>query len=230
MTDFDTLTSELPPRVTGFTIPSRMRPLGMRVLVVAAIGAVALGASAFALASAGPGDGQGPRLGRIQHFVAMALDSVGATSAQEAKIHDIIAANLADAGPDPKLREQALALLRAPTVDAAAAEKLRTDIVAHFDARSKAMTTTILAVAAELTPEQRGKLVGRFEMMGATARWAARGMGGGRWSAMGPTLRRRIDGRPGGAVTTSQHVDGFARAPSTTLRSVPRGSSATACT
>ena len=175
MKEFDTLTSELPPREPGFTIPSRMRPLGMRVLVVAAIGAVALCASAFALASAGPGDGPSPRLGRIQHFVQMALDSVGATSAQEAKVHDIIAANLSDAGLDPKLHEQALALLRAPTVDAAAAEKLRTEIVAHFDARSKAVMTTILAVAAELTPEQRGKLVDRFETM------AQHGPMGGAW-------------------------------------------------
>ena len=37
------------------------------------------------------------------------------------------------------------------------------------------MTTTILAVAAELTPEQRGKLVDRFETM------AHHGPMGGAW-------------------------------------------------
>ena len=165
MKDFDTLrlSSEFPPEEPGFKVPSRLRPLGMRMMVVVVVGAVALCAGGFALATAGPGDQHGPHLARIQHFVRDALDSVGATAAQEAKVHDIIAANLDSVRPDPKVREEALALLRAPTVDPAEAEKLRAQIVANFDARSKAIEAAMLQIAAELTPEQRGKLVDRFE-------------------------------------------------------------------
>ncbi len=165
MKDFDTLrlSSELPPANPRFRVPSALRPLGMRMMVVVVVGAVALCAGGLALATGGPGDQHGPHLARIQHFVAAALDSVGATAAQEAKVHDIIAANLDSVRPDPQLREQALALLRAPAVDPAEAEKLRAQIVANFDAKSKAIEAAILQIAAELTPEQRGKLVDRFE-------------------------------------------------------------------
>ena len=138
----------------------------MRMMVVVLIGSVVLCAGGLALAAADwgpPGGRHGPALARIQYFARAALDSVGATSAQEAKVHDIIAANFANVGPDAKVREQALALLRAPTIDPAAAEKVRVEIVANFDARSKAIEATVLEIAAELTPEQRVKLVDRFE-------------------------------------------------------------------
>jgi periplasmic protein CpxP/Spy len=156
MTDFEKLPTFEP------------RALRARMMVVVVIGAIALCAGGVALAAAGWGqpDRHGPHLARIQSFVRAALDSVGATSAQEAKAHDIIATNLANVGPDPKVREQALALLSAPAVDPAAADKLRAEIVANFDARSKMIEATVLEIAAELTPEQRVKLVERAH------RWA----------------------------------------------------------
>ncbi len=86
-------------------------------------GVLALGVGGFALAE-GMGHGgwdRGVRMAFLQHGVARALDSVGATSDQEAKVHDIIAAKLTEIAPDPKeheaMRKQALELLGAPTID-----------------------------------------------------------------------------------------------------------------
>jgi hypothetical protein len=85
-------------------------------------GSLALGAGSLAAAaqetSRSTGN-PGMRLAFAQHALAFLLDSVGATAAQEAKAHDIVAANLADIAPDPKEREafrkQALDLLGAPS-------------------------------------------------------------------------------------------------------------------
>jgi protein CpxP len=147
------------------------------VIVGTLTGGIAIGAGGLALAAA-PGHfgwPHGPRLERIQRFVAGALDSVGATAAQEAKVHDIIAASFADIAPDPKERDavhkQVLDLLRAPTVDRAAAEKLRVDEVARFDAKSKKIVSAVLDAADQLTPEQRGKLADHLEELAKRGPW-----------------------------------------------------------
>jgi protein CpxP len=112
---------------------------------------------------------QSARLALVQRIVSHALDSVGATAAQEAKAHDIIAANFADIAPNPKeheaLRKQALDLLSAPTIDRAAVEKLRADAVASFDAKSKKLISGVLDIADQLTPAQRAELAARIEQM-----------------------------------------------------------------
>ena len=75
------------------------------------------------------------RLAFVQRMVEHALDGVGASSEQEAKIHDIVAARFAELGPDPEarsaMRKQALDLLGQPTIDRAAVEKMRLDAVAN---------------------------------------------------------------------------------------------------
>lgn len=167
MTDFERMPRSEPPlRRRGPLFAPAQRPFGARTMVVAVIGAVALSAGGVALAAGGwgqMGGRHGPPLARIQSFARIALDSVGATAAQEAKVHDIIATNLKDVGPDPKMREEAFALLSAPAVDPAAADKLRAEIVANFDAKSKMIEATLLEIAGELTPEQRAKLINRFQ-------------------------------------------------------------------
>ena len=133
-------------------------------------GSLALGAGSLAAAaqetSRSTGN-PGMRLAFAQHALAFLLDSVGATAAQEAKAHDIVAANLADIAPDPKEREafrkQALDLLGAPSVDRAAVEKLRAEVVASFDAKSKKAVDAVLDIADELTPAQRAAAVARIE-------------------------------------------------------------------
>ena len=148
---------------------------------------VALGAGGLAAAAIGGGHfggWHGPRLERIQAFAKRALDGVGATSDQEAKIHDIVASTFGDLVPEPgtrgELRKQAIELLKAPTVDKAAVEKFRADRVAEFDAKSKRFATAVLDIAAVLTPEQRVKLAERAEA------WRGKGPGHG-WRRPGMT-------------------------------------------
>jgi protein CpxP len=154
-----------------------------RVLTMAGVLAcgVALGATGLA-AAAGIDQmrmGQGGRLAFIQIAVAHALDSVGATSEQEAKIHDIIAARFPEVAPKPEdrqaLRKQALDLLAAPTIDRGAVERLRADAVATFDAKSKAFVGGILDIADQLNPQQRAQLAAYLADMG---RHGPPGMGG----------------------------------------------------
>ena len=137
-------------------------------------GGVALGAGGLAAVAAGAGMDsmawrQGAHLTFVQRAVARALDSVGASAAQEAKVHDIIAAKFAEIAPNPddhdKLRKQALDLLAAPTIDRAAVEHLRVDAVTMFDAKSKALVGGLLDVADQLTPAQRAQLAAEVAAM-----------------------------------------------------------------
>lgn len=163
-------------------VPAKRWPRALMLGGVMAAG-IALGASGLAAAAMMGGGGwhHGPRLERIQNFVRMSLDSVAATSDQEAKVHDIVATAFTDLAPKPEdrmaMRKQAIDLLRAPTIDKAAIEKLRSDFVARTDAKSKRFTEAVLAIADVLTPDQRAKLADRAQM------WAERGpmMGGHRW-------------------------------------------------
>ena len=151
------------------SVPARRWP---RVLVLggAMAAGIALGAGGLAAAAVMGGGGwhHGPRLERIQNFVRMSLDSVAATSEQEAKVHDIVAAAYTDLAPKPEdraaFRKQAIDLLRAPTIDKAAVEKLRSDFVARTDAKSKRFVEAVLATADVLTPEQRAKLADRADL------------------------------------------------------------------
>ena len=138
------------------------------------VGGFALGAVTLASAGGMPWHGNhwgghwgGPRIGMIQHVVHGALENVGATTAQEDKIHDILAATYTDLDRDKagheQFRKQVLDLMRAPTIDRAAVEKLRSDRVAAFDAKSKTIVNAVLDAAGQLTPEQRGKLVQQAE-------------------------------------------------------------------
>jgi Spy/CpxP family protein refolding chaperone len=159
---------------------------------------VALGVGGFAAAAAGMdhmGWREGARLAFVQTVVARALDSVGASAAQEAKVHDIIAARFAEIAPKPDdheaLRKQALDLLAAPTIDRDAVERLRADAVTIFDAKSKAFVGGLLDIADQLTPPQRAQLAAELADM------ARRGQMMGRWE--GPHDR---DGRADGAPDT----------------------------
>jgi protein CpxP len=133
---------------------------------------LALGAGSLALAAGEldhAGWGGGMRLAFAQGAATRALDSIGATSQQEAKIHDIIATKFADMAPDPvkrdAFRKQASELLGAPTIDRAAVEKLRMDVVAAVDAKSKEVVEGILEIADQLNPDQRKQLLARLETM-----------------------------------------------------------------
>lgn len=111
---------------------------------------------------AGPGMG-GPGLpfldGRhLDHL----LDEVDATDAQRTQIRQIAQDAMADLKADRQtardLHAQVMGVLTAPQVDAAAAEKLRQQMLAQHDRSSKRITQALVDVAKVLTPQQRAVL------------------------------------------------------------------------
>jgi periplasmic protein CpxP/Spy len=156
------------PSASGVAPTRRLWPHALLLSGAVAAG-MALGAAGLAGAAV-MGDHmgwhhRGPNLGRIQNFVRMALDSVAATSDQEAKVHDIVASAFTDLAPKPEDRaafaKQAVDLLSGPTIDKAAVERLRGDYVSRQDARSKRFVDALMQAADVLTPDQRTKLADR---------------------------------------------------------------------
>jgi protein CpxP len=88
---------------------------------------------------------------------------IDATTEQQDELRAIVSAAVNDLQP---LHEQARAahqqahdlLLKQPTVDRAALEKVRSDQIALWDTASKRITQAIADAAEVLTPEQRQKL------------------------------------------------------------------------
>jgi Spy/CpxP family protein refolding chaperone len=158
--------------------PRRARWGRTAILGATLVAGVAVGAGGLAAAVAGQGGWHGgPPLGRIQAMVERAFDSVGATSDQEARAHDLVAATFKDLEPlrgrREALRNEVLSLLKAPTIDRAAAEKLRAQHVAELDTASKRLVSALADLADILTPEQRSKLADNAR------EWHERGRHGG---------------------------------------------------
>lgn len=143
-------------------------------------GGFALGAASIATAHGDMGGGMmdgwhhhhhGQRVGMIQRMVHGALDNVGATTAQEDKVHDILAKASTDLDKtdseqgDEKggMKKKVLELMKAPTLDRAAFDKLRADKIAEMDAKSKTIENALFEAASQLSPEQRTKLVANME-------------------------------------------------------------------
>ena len=144
-------------------------------------GGFALGAASLAAAHGDMTDGggmggwhhhhHGPQVGMIQRRVHGALDNVGATTAQEDKVHDIIAKASTDLDKDASeqgddkgsMKQKVLDLMKAPTLDRAAFDKLRADKIAEMDAKSKTIENALFEAASQLSPEQRAKLVANVE-------------------------------------------------------------------
>ena len=172
------------------------RPILVGGALLAFVAAGAGGAAFGAIATDDAHGHGGWRLAPLQRMIRSALDGVGATTGQEDRIHDIVATGSMN-GPEDRqaTRLKMLDLLRAPTIDRFAIEKLRQDRVARYDARSKAMVGMILDAADQLTPEQRAKLGDR-----AVALMMRRGPqddGGPDGRPMGRGWRDRSGDRPG---------------------------------
>jgi periplasmic protein CpxP/Spy len=90
------------------------------------------------------------------------LDRVDATEAQRKQIDTI--ANTARTDLQKlheqaqSLRQQSLDVLAQPKIDAAAAEKLRQQMLAQHDAATKRMLAAMVDISQVLTPEQRAKV------------------------------------------------------------------------
>ncbi len=162
------------------TFLSRLRRAPVRHGLIAAAlvaGGMVVGAGGLAVAAAGGdmgggmgwhhGHHRGERTGMIQRRVRGALDNVGATTAQEDKVHDIIAGAATELGKNDgdrgAMRKQVLELMKAATLDRAAFEKVRAQKIADMDAKSKVVSNALFDAASQLSPEQRTKLVDNFE-------------------------------------------------------------------
>lgn len=93
------------------------------------------------------------------HGISRMLEQVEATPEQRAQIEQITAAARADRAGEREaaqaLRAQSLQLLAQPTVDAAALESLRQQMLAQHDRNSQRQMQLMLDVSQVLTPEQR---------------------------------------------------------------------------
>lgn len=95
------------------------------------------------------------------------LDDIKASEAQRTQIGKIQGSAREDIAKlheqHAKLREQTLQLLTAPTVDTAAVEKVRQQMLQQHDAISKRMLTAMVDSSKVLTPEQRATLAGKLK-------------------------------------------------------------------
>lgn len=104
---------------------------------------------------------------RVERVVDRMLDRVNGTEAQRAQIKQIAAQAAADLKTlresGRALREQSLAVWTAPTVDAAAAESIRQQMLTQHDAVSRRVLQAMLDVSRVLTPEQRVKIADQMK-------------------------------------------------------------------
>ena len=157
--------------------PQKVSSYPMRVLAygVLLIAAAIVAVNARAQGMEGPG-GHGPGHGMMmfggspEHLgrgVDHMLDGLGATDAQRTQIKQIATAAATDLkaqrGAGRALHDKGMQIFAAPTVDAAAAESVRQQMLAQHDQASKRMLQAMLDVSNVLTPEQRAKMAARMK-------------------------------------------------------------------
>ena len=145
------------------------KTLRRRLLAAGLTLALAAGAANAAWAQGGPG-GPDAMLGDPAHIGRMAdhlLKGLDVSEAQRTQVRQIAQAAAADMKPQQEarraLRDKSLQLMAAPTLDAAAAEALRQQMLAQHDAASKRMLQAMLDIGRVLTPEQRVALADRMK-------------------------------------------------------------------
>jgi len=162
------LTAAAAPRPV-FSFAARFAAAG--VFAIAAAGA-AIDAHAQGMGGHGQGPGPGMMMfgGSPEHVgrgVDRMLDGLGVSDAQRAQIKQIVVAAATDLKAQREagraLHEQGMQIFAAPTVDAAAAETLRQQMLAQHDQASKRMLQAMLDVSKVLTPQQRAKMAERMK-------------------------------------------------------------------
>jgi len=146
----------------------------MLSMLVAISATVAMSAWAEPMGHGPRGGGSGMMFGgspeRVARGVDRMLDGLNATDAQRTQIKQIAQAAATDLKAQREatraLREKSREIFAAPTVDAAAAESVRQQLVVKHDENSRRMLQAMLDVSRVLTPEQRAKLAERMKMRG----------------------------------------------------------------
>ena len=165
--------------VTTAAMPQQSPSRAMRFMVASVLVVAAAGASVnvHAQGMGGPGGhGHGPGGGmtmfggspeHVGRGVDRLLDGLGATDVQRAQIKQIGMAAASDLKAQHEsgraLREKGVQIFAAPTVDAAAAESLRQQMLAQHDQASKRTLQAMLDVSKVLTPEQRATMAARMQ-------------------------------------------------------------------
>lgn len=159
--------------------PARKRIApGMKALVLGLLvaGSATVGLTAWADAGPGAGMGMGGMMGggpteHMARGIDRMLDGLNVSDAQRAQVKQIVQAAAADMKTQHDagraLRDKAVQIFAAPTVDAAAAESLRQQMSTQHDQASRRMLQAMLDVSKVLTPEQRAKAGERMKLMGA---------------------------------------------------------------
>jgi periplasmic protein CpxP/Spy len=139
----------------------------LATLAVAIVVALAAGLGPAAMAQPldmAPGQHHG--MGHGGKHVEHMLEAVNATPEQRAQVKQIMDAAHNDLKAQREagqaLRQQSMALLAQPTIDARAVEAVRQQMLAQHDASSKRMSQALVDAANVLTPTQRKTLA---EMM-----------------------------------------------------------------
>ncbi|HEX2542089.1 MAG TPA: Spy/CpxP family protein refolding chaperone [Caldimonas sp.] len=103
--------------------------------------------------------GSPERMGRM---IDRLLDGLNATDAQRAQIKQIAAAAATDlraqAQAGRAIRERGMLAFTSPSVDAAAAERARQEMLQHQDQMSRRASQAMLEAARVLTPDQRARI------------------------------------------------------------------------
>ena len=119
----------------------------------------------------GPGMMFGGSPERMDRMVDRMLDGLSATDAQRSQIQQIARKAAADLKAQREaargLHERGLQIFTAPSVDPAAAEALRQQMLAQHDQASRTMMQAMLDIGQVLTPEQRAKIGERMKARAA---------------------------------------------------------------
>lgn len=166
-------------KATGWSFPKLSLAVGAAMAAIIGIGAVAQSAGGDGegrgwgmhrmMGEHGKGGhGKGDRGGRfMENRLGDVLKDAGASQEQADKIKTLLQQARTDMEPMREgmrnSRDDLVALLKAPTIDTAAVEKLRSDRIAAMDEASKKAVASIVEAANVLTPDQRAKLATELE-------------------------------------------------------------------